>query len=101
MTDFVVGHCSLINPYTVAITPQELFKHIKPPKKTKVVTECPYCEDWTTTELPIKSNADLSQTLALIARGDKKKEIVFHNNGVSYGIEIDFCPKCGRRLVEE
>jgi hypothetical protein len=62
------------------------------------VKECVFCSDRTLDDLPIKSNADLSRTLALIAQGDEKKEIVFHVNGVAYGIEIDFCPICGRCL---
>ena len=80
---------------------ETIIKMLKPLTKTAIATGCPYCEDWTTKELPIKSNADLSRTTALIAQGDKKKEIVFHNKGVAYGIEINFCPICGRKLAEK
>lgn len=99
MTNIIRGQRATMNMVIDYPCPQELLERIDPPKKVKVATGCPYCEDWTTQELHIKSNADLSRTLALIAQGDKKKEIVFHNNGVSYGIEIDYCPKCGRKLI--
>ena len=49
--------------------------------------------------LPIKSNADISRVFALIAQGDKKQEIVIHNRGIAYGIEINYCPICGRKLI--
>jgi hypothetical protein len=65
------------------------------PKPTK---ECLFCKNRTLTELPLKTNADTSRTLALIAQGDNKREIVFSIKGVAYGIEIDFCPICGRNL---
>lgn len=60
--------------------------------------DCPFCKDRTLEELPIKSNADLSRTIAMIAQGDQKKEIVLSVKGTAYGVEIDFCPKCGRKL---
>ncbi|MBQ7818400.1 MAG: hypothetical protein IJ341_01755 [Bacteroidales bacterium] len=60
--------------------------------------ECPYCRNNTTEDIPIKSNADVSRTVALIAQGDNKKEIVFSHKGTAFGIEINFCPICGREL---
>lgn len=78
-------HCSQFEPNSEYI-------------KTSNSGECPFCKDRTLEELPIKSNADLSRTLAMIAQGDQKKEIVLSVKGTAYGIEIDFCPKCGRKL---
>ena len=64
---------------------------------------CKYCENILPklpAELPIKSNADLSRTLAIISQGDRKKEIVLSVKGTAYGIEIDYCPICGRKLTK-
>lgn len=60
--------------------------------------ECPYCKERTLEELPIKTNADTSRTIVMIAQGDNKKEIVFSHKGASFGVEINFCPICGRKL---
>lgn len=61
-------------------------------------SECPYCKERTLEELPIKTNADTSRTIVMIAQGDNKKEIVFHHKGTAFGVEINFCPICGRKL---
>ena len=63
--------------------------------------KCEYCKDRTLTELPMKTNCDTSRTWALIAQGDKKKEIVFVDKGHTYGIEINYCPICGAKLLED
>lgn len=63
--------------------------------------KCKYCKDRSLNELPMRSNADMSKVGALIAfDGEGGKEIVFHVNGTAYGIQIDFCPKCGKKLRE-
>ena len=59
---------------------------------------CEYCKDRTLVELPMKTNCDTSRIWALIAQGDKQKEIVFVNKDCTYGIEINYCPICGRKL---
>ena len=59
---------------------------------------CEYCKDRTLTELPMKTNCDTSRIGCLIAQGDKKKEIVFWTREGTYGIEINYCPICGRKL---
>ena len=59
-------------------------------------THCLFCKDRTTEELPLKTNCDTSKVGALIAQGDKKKEIVFWSKVGTYGIEINFCPICGK-----
>ena len=58
---------------------------------------CPFCKDYTTTDIPIKSNADTAKSFAMIAQGDRKKEIVFSINNTAYAIEINFCPICGAK----
>lgn len=58
---------------------------------------CPFCKDYTTTDIPIKSNADTARSIAMIAQGDRKKEIVFSINNTAYAIEINFCPICGAK----
>ena len=50
-------------------------------------------------ELPLKTNCDTIRTWALIAQGDRKKEIVFHCREGVYGVEINYCPICGRSLT--
>lgn len=62
---------------------------------------CEYCKDRTLAELPMKTNCDTSRTWALIAQGDRRKEIVFVDKGCTYGIEINYCPICGRKLEEK
>ena len=49
-------------------------------------------------DLNIKSNADISRVIGVIANGSNGKELVFMVNGTAYGIEIDYCPMCGRKL---
>ena len=63
--------------------------------------ECPYCKDRTVTELPLKTNCDMSRVGVLIAQGDKKKEIVFWTHDGTYGIEINYCPICGAKMKGE
>lgn len=62
--------------------------------------ECPYCKDHSLEDIPIRSNADTSKTLVIIAQGDNKKEIVFSHKGVAFGVEINFCPICGKNLIK-
>ena len=59
---------------------------------------CIYCKDYPPTRLPLKTNCDTSTAGALIAHGDVKREIVFYSQIGTYGIEINFCPICGRNL---
>lgn len=59
--------------------------------------ECDFCKRLPE-ELPIKSNADTGRVLAIIAQGDNKKELIFSDHTIAYGIEINYCPICGREL---
>jgi hypothetical protein len=63
---------------------------------------CKFCNGkWINEEISIRSNADLCKTFCLIAQGDAKKEFIFSVNSTAYGVEIDFCPFCGRRLKQK
>lgn len=77
---------------------------------------CEFCEKTINNELPINTNMNLSKTFACIASGTTQKEIVIHINDIAnqyvndienhkfkgtYGIPINFCPMCGRKLTEE
>lgn len=61
---------------------------------------CKYCDDYHTIadDIPIRSNCNLSRCMCLIVQGARQKELVMSINGEAYGIEIDYCPKCGRKL---
>ena len=61
---------------------------------------CEYCKHRTLSELPLKTNCDTSRVGVLIAQGDRKKEIVLWTKEGTYGIEINYCPICGRKLEE-
>ena len=102
MTDFVVGHCSLINPYTVAIDPQEILKHIKLPKKTKAVTGCPLCSNiWSSAESYKKfaNDSDAYYKTVIVVWDDKPWLYTMCDDW--YLMQINLCPKCGRRLMKE
>lgn len=63
---------------------------------------CRFCSGkWIDDEIKIKSNADTSKAFCLIAQGDVKKEFVFSVACVVYGVEINFCPFCGRRFKQK
>lgn len=85
--------------------PQELLEHIEPPKKTKVTTGCPLCDKiWSSMEAykqDIGSRWDEPQ--AIIMQDDEPWLYIpiddcYYSN--TY-MQINFCPKCGRKLVEE
>ena len=61
--------------------------------------ECIYCKERTVQALPMKTNVTEACADFLIAQGDKKKEIVFWERHLgTFGVEINFCPMCGRKL---
>lgn len=63
--------------------------------------ECIYCKDYTIEGLPIISNCDplFERFNALIAdMGNGGKEIVVLTNGKAFGLPINYCPICGRKL---
>lgn len=65
--------------------------------------ECIYCKDYTTQDLPVISNCDplYERFFALIAdMGNGGKEIVILTNGKAFGLPINYCPICGRKLEE-
>ena len=63
--------------------------------------QCEYCKDLTLTGLPVRSNCDLLMEMfqTLIANdGEGGKEIVISHKGKAFGIQINYCPICGRKL---
>ena len=49
-------------------------------------------------DIPIQGNIDTRRSICIIAQGIDKKQIVLNANGKAYGIDIDYCPFCGRKL---
>lgn len=65
----------------------------------KEVTQnvCSFCKS-APDKLNIKSNVSTSNIRSFIIQGGERKEMVFVVNDIAYGIEIDYCPMCGRKL---
>ena len=60
---------------------------------------CKYCVgDRIPEDIPILGNVDTRRSICIIAQGVDKKQIVLNANGKAYGIDIDYCPFCGRKL---
>lgn len=60
---------------------------------------CKYCVgDIIPEDIPIQGNVDTRRSICIIAQGVDKKQIVLNANGKCYGINIDYCPFCGRKL---
>ena len=60
---------------------------------------CKYCVgDRIPEDIPIQGNVDTRRSICIIAQGVDKKQIVRNANGQAYGIDIDYCPFCGRKL---
>jgi hypothetical protein len=86
------------------VMPQELFEHIEPPKKVKVATGCPLCDViWSSAmayenqyfdKVAIVMNYDEPWLYVPSVSGDDP----WHSKTV---MRVKFCPKCGRKLVEE
>lgn len=63
--------------------------------------QCEYCKDYTLEGLPIVSNCDplFERFSAMIAdMGNGGKEIVIITKGNAFGLPINYCPICGRKL---
>ena len=63
--------------------------------------QCEYCKDYTLEGLPIVSNCDplFERFSAMIAdMGNDGKEIVIVTKGKAFGLPINYCPICGRKL---
>ena len=64
-----------------------------------IAQPCRFCDGkYLPDEIPIKGNIDTRRSVCIIAQGSDKKEIVLNANGKCYGIEINNCPFCGRKL---
>ena len=90
---------------------QDLPKHIKPPKKVAVATGCPYCDlnnygdaygdlkNYFDKELIIEEGF-LTQLCMMYDSKRKEFGIAAFGEG-EVATNISYCPKCGRKLVEE
>ena len=70
-------------------------------KSMKKEKQCEYCKDHTLEGLPIISNCDplFERFDAQISdMGNGGKEIVITTKGNAFGIPINYCPICGRKL---
>lgn len=102
-TNTIIGHMYI----------QDLIELSEPPKKVKVATGCPYCDLDNYTKREISKYDDCPHdAYYVIATEPWTSLIMTHNsktgryglvaNGdYSPGVNIKFCPFCGRELVEE
>lgn len=64
-----------------------------------ITISCRFCDGkYLPDEIPILGNIDTRRSVCIIAQGADKKQIVLNANGKCYGIDIDYCPFCGRKL---
>ena len=102
-TNLVIGHCHPINSYTIAIDPQELFKHKEPPKKVKIATGCSLCDEIWSSKEAYEYAMDWPDKIAIVME-DGKPWLYIPCEDCYYSdtkLQINYCPKCGRKLVEE
>lgn len=93
--------------------PKEVLERVEPPKKMKVATGCDWCDlDKYTKHESSKYDDYPHDAYYVITKAPWTSLMMTHNsktgkygivaNGdYSPGVNIEFCPKCGRRLVEE
>ena len=61
--------------------------------------KCLYCASAVERkDFDINSNADISRVVSLLSDMGNGPEIIFSIKGTAYGVNVEFCPKCGRRL---
>ena len=84
--------------------PKEVLERVEPLKKTKVVTECEFCDFY---REPKEWEIGLYEQTGYYYDGKKYFLEVEYPLGDARQypkirpVEVNFCPKCGRRLVEE
>lgn len=64
---------------------------------------CKFCSQNTNENLPINTNNSLRKTFAFITCGENKELVLsIDESGFieTYGIPVEFCPKCGRKLMK-
>ena len=86
--------------------PQEWLGHIDPPKKVKLTTGCTLCDKiWSSKEAYQNFIGDHWEEEIVIAMEDDKPylyiPIEMDNYYSDTYLQINYCPKCGRRLIEE
>lgn len=105
-TDVVRGYRAKLMPYydDITIDTETLSKILEPFTKKSVATGCPYCEDttWCMSDLEYGKEIEAINSrsnFAHVARDPETDKFYFEINDLLF--EINFCPKCGRKLVEE
>ena len=78
-------------------------KHTEPPKKVAVATGCPLCDVIWISKEAYEYIMDWPEKIAIVME-DEKPWLYIPCEDVYYSdtkLQINFCPKCGRRLTEE
>lgn len=101
-TDIIRGQRATMNMVIDYPCPQELLERIDPPKKVNVATGCPLCNNiWSSAETYKKFSNDSDKWYKTVIVVYDDKAWLYTMCDDWYLIQIDFCPKCGRKLVEE
>lgn len=102
-TDIVVGRATPVNTVVVYPNVQEQFEHMEPPKKVKVATGCPLCDKIWSSKETYEYAMDWPDKIAIVME-DGKPWLYIPCEDSYYSdtkIQINYCPKCSRKLVEE
>lgn len=60
---------------------------------------CKYCKDFSIEALPYRTNTNEDLISLIALKEDGNKEIVVHLMEIgAFGIQINYCPMCGRSL---
>lgn len=111
-TDIIRGQRATMNMVIDYPCPQELLEYIDPPKKVKVATGCQYCDLDNYTKREISKYDDYPHdAYRVIAEEPYTHLLMTHNSEIDKyglmangdyapGVDIEFCPFCGRKLVK-
>jgi hypothetical protein len=102
-TDMIIGRVTMSTPPAYPGI-QELLEHIEPPKKVAVATGCPLCEKIWSSAMAYE-NLGLDKVAIVMNYGEPwlfvpsvPGDNPWHQKTV---MRVNYCPKCGRRLIEE
>lgn len=103
--DIVIGRATPANTVVVYPNVQELFERTEPPKKVKVATGCPLCDEiWSSAEA-YKDFCEHSyrEKIAIVMENGKPWLYIPCEDDYysDTRLQINYCPKCRRKLVEE
>ena len=94
-TNTIIGHMYI----------QDLIELSEPPKKVKVATGCPLCDEiWSSKEAYQNFCEYSSRERIVIVMEDGKPWLYIPCADEFYSdtrLQINYCPKCRRKLVEE